>query len=827
MSIPFWSISRAWIFVSFCALGFLVWADYERAERVLYVTNTDGEAAVVDANSPTGYAGGKRWLIVPEHNNRSYQWIAETQQMLARHEWRVRQIDYENAPFGREVNSASPYRWWLGLIAWCDHTLSGRPLGLSVERAALLADPLAHLLLLVGTTIFVAWQFGALPAALLAVGLVSIYPFAGSFLPGVPGDQSFARVCALWSVLPLLAGTACLRSPAGRSQGEMAQVGFGRTPRRAQRLFFLAGVAGGLGLWVSAATQTPVLGGIALGGILNAAVVSRGAKTNQLDPRETMPWRTWALGGATTCLAAYLIEYFPAHMELRLQVNHPLYGVAWIGAGELLALIESWLKRGKSYWTLRKFVSLFLAFAAVAALPVALKLGGSSLFLIGDLSAARLSCLPNGVVAKNVAAWVARDGLTWAVGATCLPLLLLGTAVWLFVRCKSENRWRTGIAVALGTVLVTLPLAFLQLAWWNVVDGILLALFVAGSAALDATAGAGRSRWLSWGLAGLVFLPGIFQLVPPRRTAGNIEFTRLEVEGLIERALAHWIADRADPGGPVVLLPPDRTTSWCFHGGLRGLGTANWENRDGLVATVRIVTATTASEAFALLRQRDVAFIILPSWDSDLDEFARWTLRNPEDAFVMALHHWALPPWLRPLPYNLPAVGGFEGQSVVILKVTDEDNRAAALSRLAEYFVETNRPDQAALAGQALQRFPADLGALVALAQVEKAGNDANGFAKTFSAILSSLSSGFDRILSWDRRVSLAVVLAMGERPDLAREQVRWCLKEINEARIRSLTTGSLYRLLILGKAYDLAIPNQMQRELALHLLPDELRGRL
>ena len=128
MSLPLRQSARTWIFVLLGALGFLVWAGYVRMQRVDFVTNTDREEAVVDATSPTGYAGGKRWLIVPEHNNRSYQWIAETEQMLARSEWRVRHIDYENAPLGRAVHSASPYRWWLGLVAWCDHTLSGRPL---------------------------------------------------------------------------------------------------------------------------------------------------------------------------------------------------------------------------------------------------------------------------------------------------------------------------------------------------------------------------------------------------------------------------------------------------------------------------------------------------------------------------------------------------------------------------------------------------------------------------------------------------------------------------------------------------------------------------
>ncbi|HEX2855608.1 MAG TPA: hypothetical protein VHO24_20400 [Opitutaceae bacterium] len=803
------SNSRAWIVVLACACGFLIWINYRRAQRVESVTNTEREA-VADANSSTGYAGGKRWLIVPEHNNRSYQWIAETQQMLAQGEWRVRRIDYENAPLGREVHSASPYRWWLGLIAWCDHVISGRPLGLSVERAALWADPLLHVFLLLGTTIFVARQFGPFPTALLAGGMAVIYPFAGGFLPGAPDDSSLARIFALWSVLPLLAA-----------------VRVASDPWRRQRLFFVAGVAGGLGLWVSAASQVPVLAGIALGAILAAWISARGVKENSPDSPEPALWRRWAFGGATTCLAAYLIEYFPAHMDFRLQVNHPLFGLAWIGVGEVLVQMEAWFGRGKFTWTRRQAFLLLFAIAAVAALPVAMKQAGTQSLLVRDLQAARLSYLPDGVVAKSLGAWIARDGLTKAAAATCLPLLFLALAVWLLARRKTDVSLRAGIAFAIGPVLVALVLAFTRLAWWSMFDAVLLVLVIAGSAALQASTTAAHTRWLWSGFAGLVFLPGLVQLAPRGGAGANIEFTRLEVEGLIERTLAHWIADHAGPGGAVILVPPDRTTSWCFHGGMRGLGTANWENRDGLTATVRIVTATTMDEAQALISQRGVTHLALPSWDSDLDEFARWTLRNPNDAFIAALHHWALPPWLRPLPYRLPVVAGFENQSVALFAVTDEGNRAAALSRVAEYFVEMQQVDRAASSVQALQRYPTDLGALVALARVEKARGDAPAFTQVFTALLASLSSGSDRALAWDRRVSLAVVLALGGRNDLAREQARRCFSEIDEGRLRSLTTGSLYSLLVLGKTHDLKIADQRQRELASRLLPAELRRRL
>jgi hypothetical protein len=73
----------------------------------------------------------------------------------------------------------------------------------------------------------------------------------------------------------------------------------------------------------------------------------------------------------------------------------------------------------------------------------------------------------------------------------------------------------------------------------------------------------------------------------------------------------------------------------------------------------------------------------------------------------------------------------------------------------------------------------------------------------------------------------LAIVLMRGKQADLAREQLRRCLADVDEAKLYSLTTGSLYRLQVLGKAFGLGIADQRLRGLALDLLPSDLRSRL
>ena len=92
------------------ACGLVIWASVLRVRQADYVSGLVPSAITVDPESPTGYLGGLRQLIVPEHNNDSYQWIAQTQQMLDRKEWRLRHVDYDNAPMGRDVTSASGFR---------------------------------------------------------------------------------------------------------------------------------------------------------------------------------------------------------------------------------------------------------------------------------------------------------------------------------------------------------------------------------------------------------------------------------------------------------------------------------------------------------------------------------------------------------------------------------------------------------------------------------------------------------------------------------------------------------------------------------------------
>jgi hypothetical protein len=87
-------------------------------------------------------------------------------------------------------------------------------------------------------------------------------------------------------------------------------------------------------------------------------------------------------------------------------------------------------------------------------------------------------------------------------------------------------------------------------------------------------------------------------------------------------------------------------------------------------------------------------------------------------------------------------------------------------------------------------------------------------------------SSAYSR-LPLDRRVGLTVLMVARRRQtDLAREQTRACIDQLNETELRSLSTGSLYRLLALIRGFGLRIDQPPMLDLARNLLPQDLRGR-
>lgn len=808
------SARHLWLLFPIIAAIFLLRLNYSRVERIDYLMGIGGGGvAARSAESATGYEGGIRELIIPEHITNSYAWVQTTQQSLAEGELRVRRIDYENAPHGREVHMASPYRWWLSVLAKLHHWFSGAPAGVSVERITGWADPLLHLVLLGIMTFVTARTFGRVAAVVVAMGVAGWFPFAAGFLPGVPEGFTLSLFLSPLGIFALLAGLRNMDTdlPGGKESGG------------ASGWFATGGIIAGLGLWTGISFYVPLILGMGTGGLFAAWAQRRSEDGRRISSTH---WRIWSWAGAATVLVGYLLEYFPSHLGgWEMRAVHPIYALAWIGGGELIARMIAWIHRGRSAWTPSGIGATIAALGALASLPFAMWKTANPGYLAFDVLSFRLTKQADGIMASNLWEWISGGGLDATKTATLLPLAFVGLAVWLVFRRATAPGQRAGLLLAMGPAVLAAAIGCQHIRWLQPMVAALLILALAAGATFRSGGWSQPFSWITPGLAALIGAIGWFQLIPPKGEADSNVLTLAELEGLVERDLGHWIARRSPDDRPAVVhAPPSMTTGLSFYGGFDGLASLAWENKDGISAALRVVISTSTDESLALLEQRGVTHIIIPTWDPFWDSYKHSASVQANELFFVTLDRWVLPPWLRPIPYQLPRIPGFEGQNVRVLEVVDPQDEPVAAARLAEYFVEMGQPQNAQLAGNLLKRYPADFGALVARAQVSVATGDSAGFDELLDTLLPRLAGGADRRLLWDRRVSLVSVLARAKKYDLAKEQAEKCVAEMDEYHLRTLTDYSLLHLLRIAKAMGIEFPDPRLRTLAYDLLPPDMR---
>lgn len=767
----------------------------------------------IDADSPTGYESGFRKLVIPERNAGSFQWILQVQEMFASGDWLLRNVDYDNAPDGRSVRTASLYRWWLAGVAWVDHVVFDNPIGVSVERAALAADPIAQILFVLLATIFIARHFGGRSAALFCIGSVFIFPLGTAFAPGQPSDSTLLLICSLGSILLLLAGiNKALNKPA-------------RVPEeKIRRLFFAAGITGGVSMWIGTAGATPVLAGIAVAaGSVGYLFSRKGSRSDDSEPHP-LPWRAWTIGGAVAILVAWCIDRGPAFFDSsswQSDFVHPLYAAAWLGCGEILMFLESKRKlvsRGQK-------IILSLSLLAIGGLMYSIVFHGSLEGWSIDPVGARLTRLPIDPGVTNLGSWMGIPNGLGTLLATVVSVALLLPVLAALCHFRGSASETKMIAIALGPLILALAMSATQLGWWSLAGGFALVLTIV------ATSFHQLSQTLRWSALGLILFasalgtPFVFSGLD-EQSRNTVD--RTELETLIERHLAQWLAKRTESPSAVVLAPPNVTVSLIYYGGLRGLGTPYPENVEGFSVAVRLSAASTADEARALAIGRELALVVHPSWDSFLEEYARLGSNEPENSFIAILNRWLPPRWLEPVSYHLPTVPGFENEWAVVFRSVEVQDNTSAIARLVEYFIDTRRGELAARAQSALEsNFPGELVTHITASELAIALGDQDAFNRSVSSIVQSIESGADFYLTWEFRVSMTLILANASQIEETKTQLERCLIEADRKSIAWLSTASLGRLLHLAKALDMKFDDPELYEYAVSLLPPALREGL
>ena len=304
----------------------------------------------------------------------SYAWLAHTRDLMNSGDWRIRHTYMDNAPYGRETHWSHLLIWTLRGMATAILAATGWPAARAVELAGVWSMPLFQVLFLSIAFFALFRKTGWLPATGLVFVCLTYEPVAIAFFPLKPDHHALQLFFVLASFACLqFGGMGWTRTPDRPGGTPAISLGFPAIPERreARRWFIASGVFGGLALWVGATVWLISLAGIALA-MLPALPLFH---SPQKDEEAYLPalWRSWAAAGCLIGLVGYLLEYAPHHFSMRLEVNHPLYWISWLG----VALgIERLAHLRRPLPSCREGVArLWLPAVLALALPLAVFLG--------------------------------------------------------------------------------------------------------------------------------------------------------------------------------------------------------------------------------------------------------------------------------------------------------------------------------------------------------------------------------------------------------------------------------------------------------------------
>jgi hypothetical protein len=544
-------------------------------------------------------------------------WIRHSMALLEGEGPRLRYTHIDNAPIGREVHWNSAWAWTIAGAGKLHAAITGLPITRAVERASLWLNPLVLFAFIV---LFSSWtlrKLGLMPAIFVVAAMALHARILEGFFPTYVDHHGLLAVSVLGTVLGAVAIVRGVRNAATFSA-----------------------LCGAFGLWVGASSVLPAIATTALA----AAIVT------PRDPGVAREWRRWGVTGAIASIAAYLLEYFPHHMGLRLEVNHPLYAVGWLAAGELIARRAAPvpLRAAQRMWP----------WIALAALPATLAIGGASVLSFTDPFmmrlhsayitefqplAVRLTRLPPGTVLR--------------IGVIEMLPLVAALATIGVLRRRSPR------PLVFATLLCA-PLV--AMAWWqgrwqlnSSAACVVLALVT-----LETWAASHPPR-----MRGLLALLVVTVLVVPggwdRYFKAQAAVAARNVHPAeAAMALARDIAAAlraSQPGGEIILLAsPDTSTTVGYYGRFPTIGTLYWENADGLKAAAAMLAAIDPAEAERLIRARRVTHVALVARENFIEEYYRLLHPASGPLDYQRTLAWRLlmgeapPPWLQPIPYEVP-----------------------------------------------------------------------------------------------------------------------------------------------------------------------------
>lgn len=538
-------------------------------------------------------------------------------------------------------------------------------------------------------------------------------------------------------------------------------------------------------MWFSAASTIPAIGLIGAAGIISIWCFGRSLSASGAQFDGSL-WRLWGRLGAAASVCFYLLEYAPNHLGLRLEVNHPIYALAWWSGAEIVALLADHHLAGTGGLP-KPLGRLAMCLVALAVAPLTIALGGIHVFVVSDPFVAKVPM----TVAEGLSLFAAKDVFGWQAffGYAGWNLLPVPVALWLIFRRTTRSRFILVFStlVALGFVV----LLFSQVRWSLGASGpVLCLLLIATATALDSRSP--RTRWLVVGaIGGLLFIPtAIRRISVVEDTVSARQADRMDLQQILYRDAAAAIRASQPQGDIVLLASPNGSCGMGYYGQFKTIGTLYWENYRGMRTAAEIFCASGEESALELVRSHGITHIAMISEESFLSQF--FSILHPElppedlrKTFGYSLLvKQTLPRWLRPIPYKAPTDVAIPDLRVILLQVVPEqkdfeavwhigraqlalgefENATQSFVRSAEMVPPANRAELLQASANACYQFDAHDAALRLYRLSLTAGD--NAITRVNLAWLLA-TSRFDQVRNGEEALKLAEPLARSYPADI------------------------------------------------------------
>ncbi len=606
-------------------------------------------------------------------------WVRHALSLAEGEQGRLRWTKIDNGVHGREVHWNSGWGWTIATAGILQQKVTGEPLPRAMEKATLWLPSVVFLVVIGLFSALAAHWAGTPVGVLVALAMVGHPRIFEGFFPTYVDHHGLLTVSVFGLVLGMvMMGGGFL---AGRPN---AAALLPSSPETARAGAWVSALSGVFGVWISAASTLPPVAITGVAALVTLVVRRRTAVAagERFDPGL---WRLWGRIGGIGTVVAYLVEYFPNHLGLRLESNHALYGLAWWGGASAVATLGEWLTASGAAKPF-PWPALARPLGAVLLVPVILLVGRERVFVVMDPFLANLhksiqEFLPIWTTVKGVPL----EAIFRVFGTENLPLIVAAILLAMKRERAPTLVWFATVAAVLFTAM-----GWIQTRWLLNASGpqvvlliVLLAGFV-GSRSL-------RTRWIAiLTVAGAAFLP--WTIARHLEAQSDVEARRVapkDAHQVLSRDIAANLL-ASSPGAEIVLLTnPNSSTGIGYYGRIRTLGTLYWENTAGLKAAAEILSAGSYDEAAKLIQKHQVTHIAMISEENFIEQYFRLSRPTASmDEFKQSFGYKLLvdrvvPPWLQMLPYKVPDDMVALNPIVLLFKVAFNQSPADALYHLA------------------------------------------------------------------------------------------------------------------------------------------------